>query len=303
MQSCKRLCLAVLIALLSLSAAASAASGPSGRFKVGAYRLYLTCAGSGKLTVVLDGGLSEDHSVAWSFVSYYTRVLRTRVCAYDRYGLGSSDGASVGLKTRTIDTSASDLHALLKKAGLKPPYLFSAQSMGGLIDRAYARRYPKDVAGMVLFDTAPDDWDTYTGTETFTWGHESLNVAAASAALRARDSLGAKPLIVVEAGNDEEVQRTWANGKTDFQAYWNSAQLALARISSNSIYIFATNIGHDVVHGAGTLAITAMQLAVKAARTHTRLPACTATALPSTLSPAAVCDAPPAPADTTTTTS
>ena len=142
--------------------------------------------------------------------------------------------------------AAADLNALLRKAKLRSPYVLVAHSIGGLlVDREYARRYAKNVAGMVLLDTAPDDWDLYTGTRTFTWGHESLNVVAASAALRARDSLAAKPVVVVESGNPSEVE-AWANGKRDFQAYWDSAQRALARISSNSIFAVAKSINHEI---------------------------------------------------------
>ena len=215
MRSLGRALLAVVIALSIVGTAVSASgAGPKGRFKANGHRLFLTCAGSGRPVVVLDAGLGGDHG-SWPFAARSARRLHTRVCAYDRYGLGRSDGASSKLKIRTIGMAAADLNALLRKAKLKSPYVFAAHSIGGLVDREYARRYPKNVAGMVLLDTAPDDWDLYTGTRTFTWGHESLNVVAASAALRARDSLVAKPVVVVESGNPSEVE-AWANGKSDF---------------------------------------------------------------------------------------
>jgi pimeloyl-ACP methyl ester carboxylesterase len=206
--------------------------------------------------------------------------LQTRVCAYDRYGLGLSDGFEKTVKTRTIGMAAADLHALLHKAQLKPPYVFSAQSIGGLIDREYARRYPKDVAGMVLLDTAPDDWDLYTGTQTFAFGHERLNVVAASVALRAHDSLGSKPLVVLEAGDDSEVQTSWAYGKNDFQAYWDHAQRSLAQISSNSIFAVAKSSAHEIPLSAPGLTNEAMAIVVNAVREHSALPSCAASTLP-----------------------
>ena len=278
MRSCGRTLLALVIALSIVGTAALAASGaaPKGRFKVNGHRLYLTCVGSGKPVVVLDAGLGNDHG-AWPNPARSARRLHTRVCAYDRYGVGRSDGSN---KIRTIGMAASDLSALLLKAKLKAPYVFAAASIAGLVDREFACRYPKKVAGMVLLDTAPDDWDIYTGTKTFTWWSESLNVTVASAALRARDTLGSKPLVVIESGNPAEVA-TWANGKTDFYSYWDSAQRGLAKISSNSIFAVAKGIGHEIPVNAPALTDAAMRLVVNAARKHAKLPSCAGSTLPS----------------------
>lgn len=271
---------AVAMGALVLGAAtALAGSSFSGRFGAsGHHRLFLTCAGSGKPAVVLDSGLGNDHT-AWMPVSEIARAVRTRVCAYDRYGLGRSDGTKT-ITTRTIGQAAADLHALLRSARVEGPYVFSAQSIGGLIDREYARRYPKDVAGMALFDTAPDNWDIYTGTKAFLWGNECLNVTAASAALRAHDTIHAKPLVVVEAGNDAEVQQFWAAGKTDFQHYWDSSQRVLAKISTNSIFVVATGVVHEIPENAPELTNAAIKLVLDAARTHRKLPGCARTKLP-----------------------
>ncbi len=280
MRICGRILLALIVALSIVGTAVSASgAGPTGRFKVNGHRLFLTCSGSGRPVVVLDSGLGGDHG-AWYPPAGIARRLQTRVCAYDRYRLGSSDGAGGKIQTRTIGQAAADLHALLHKAQLKPPYVLSAQSIGGLIDREYARRYPADVAGMVLLDTAPDDWDLYTGTQTFAFGHESLNVVAASAALRAHDSLGSKPLVVLEAGDDSEVQSSWANGKSDFQTYWDHAQRSLAQISSNSIFAVAKSSGHEIPLSAPGLTNEAMAIVVNAVHTHSTLPSCAASSLP-----------------------
>jgi len=274
------LSLAVVALLLGVMTAA-ANGGPSGRYKVNGYRLYMTCVGTGTPAVVLDEGLSTDSS-SWPDSFRRASVLHTRVCAYDRYGLGLSDGAGWVPKTRTIDRAVSDLHALVRAAKLKGPYVFAGWATGGLIGREYARRYPKDVAGMVLFDAAADDWDTYTGMETFTSGPESLNFAAAETALRAHDSIGAKPLVVVEAGDDSTVRATYASDKTaaDFQSYWDSSQRSLARISRNSIFVVATKSQHDVVSTAPALSVEAMRIVVNAVRKHAKLPSCAGSTLP-----------------------
>jgi pimeloyl-ACP methyl ester carboxylesterase len=270
--------LAALLLVLSITVAA-ANGGPTGKYKVNGHRLYLTCVGNGKPVVVLDSGLSADSST-WYDAVQRASVLHTKVCAYDRYGLGLSDGASWTSKTRTIDQAASELHALLRVAKLKGPFIFVAHSIAGLIDREYARRYRKDIAGMVLLDTAPDDWNTYTGTETFAVNGESLNVTAAATALQASDSIGAKPLVVVEAGDASWVGANWGGGKSDFQSYWDSAQRSLARISRNSIFVVAAKSGHLVPEEAPGLTIETMRLVVNAVRTHKKLPLCKKTKLP-----------------------
>lgn len=45
-----------------------------------------------------------------------------------------------------------ELHTLLEKAGVKPPYLLVGQSYGGVLVRLYASTYPEDIVGMVLVD-------------------------------------------------------------------------------------------------------------------------------------------------------
>ncbi|MGD0166803.1 MAG: alpha/beta hydrolase [Gaiellaceae bacterium] len=259
---------------------------PTGLFKVNGHHLYLTCVGTGKPVVILDPGLSTSSSY-WPGSVLRAKALHTRVCAYDRYGLGQSDGSSWTPKTRTIDQAVNDLHALVRSARLKGPYVFAGWATGGLIGREYARRFPKDVAGMVQLDAAADDWDTYTGTETFTsstpYGQESLNFAAAETALRAHDSIGAKPLVVVEAGDDSTVKATYASDKTDadFQSYWDSSQRSLARISRNSIFVVAVNSAHNsLAQDAPGLTVEALRLVVHSVRSHTKLARCAKTKLP-----------------------
>src|SRR5207248_692878 len=78
----------------------------------------------------------------------------TRVCAYDRAGFAWSDpGPAINGVGQTMD----DLHLLLQTAGINPPYVLVGHSIGGLFVRAYQRRYPKDVVGMVLVDATPED--------------------------------------------------------------------------------------------------------------------------------------------------
>ncbi len=262
---------------LALAAAGYAPAAPSakGRFvKAGGHRLYLRCEGKGSPVVMLEAGLG-DWSRGYNPVLARAKKIGTTVCAYDRYGLGRSgrDG-----DTRTVAKVVSDLHALVRNAKLRAPFVLGGGSMGGMIVRYYSLLYPKEVAGMVLFDSVPDDWDQYTRMTTFTGGEESIEIAAAAARLRASDRLGKKPLAVLQAGDDSYLRS--ATGQANFLDYWHPAQLALARISSNSIFAVATGSPHWVQSGAPDLSAEAIRLVVSSARSKKALPACEKSKLP-----------------------
>lgn len=124
------------------------ASPPPGTLvDVGGFRMHIHCIGQGSPTVVLDSGLS-DSWLAWFKVQ--PRVAQfTRVCAYDRAGLGWSDPSP---RPRTSRVIAEELHALLQGAGITGPFVLVGHSMGGYDVRMYASLYRPEVAGMVLVD-------------------------------------------------------------------------------------------------------------------------------------------------------
>jgi pimeloyl-ACP methyl ester carboxylesterase len=52
---------------------------------------------------------------------------------------------------------AAELHSLLNRAGVPGPYVLVGNSLGGLLIRMYAHRYPEEVAGLVLIDAAHEE--------------------------------------------------------------------------------------------------------------------------------------------------
>ena len=127
---------------------------PSGnRFDIGGRTFFLSCTGTGSPTVVLEAG-GGNTAATWAEVQ--PEVARfTRVCSYDRAGLGQSDPAPAGV--RTVQDSVADLHALLAAADISGPYVLAGHSLGGLIVRLYASQYPEEVVGLVLVDGMPPD--------------------------------------------------------------------------------------------------------------------------------------------------
>ncbi len=109
--------------------------------------MHLYCTGEGSPTVVMDAGLPGT-SLSWRLVQ--TEVAKfTRVCSYDRAGLGWSDPSP---SSRTSQRIVDELHTLLANAGIEPPYVLVGHSFGGFTVRLYAARYPHEVVGMVLVD-------------------------------------------------------------------------------------------------------------------------------------------------------
>jgi pimeloyl-ACP methyl ester carboxylesterase len=119
---------------------------------IGGRSLNLYCSGEGSPAVILDSGAGEP-GYAWSHIQPEIAKF-TRACWYDRAGEGWSDP---GPFPRTSAATAEDLHELLRRAGVPPPYVLVGHSYGGLNVRVYNGLYPTEVAGMVLVDAAHED--------------------------------------------------------------------------------------------------------------------------------------------------
>src|SRR5215210_7470543 len=124
---------------------------PGEMVDVGGYSLHINCVGQGSPTVVLDAGLG-DFSAQWVWVQREVSGT-TRVCAYDRAGMGWSE---MGPEPRDAKQITSELHTLLKGAGIEGPYVLVGHSFGGMYMQTYAARYPEEVAGVALVDSSTD---------------------------------------------------------------------------------------------------------------------------------------------------
>lgn len=126
---------------------------PVGRMvSVGDHSMHIHCTGEGSPTVVFESGLSEG-ALSWSAVQPEISKS-TRACSYDRSGYFWSDPSDA---ERSSDEIAGELMTLLQNAGEKGPYVLVGHSIGGLHVRAFSRRYPDQVAGMVLVDSTHEE--------------------------------------------------------------------------------------------------------------------------------------------------
>lgn len=154
--SCRVILLILCGGLAAYSSPARAQTGlnsppipPSGQLvDLDGWRLHLHCMGEARAeqpTVILEAG-AGGFSVDWSLVQ--PEVARfARICSYDRAGLGWSE---LGPHPRTLLQVVWELHALLQKADVQPPYVLVGHSYGGILARLYTFTYPSDVTALVL---------------------------------------------------------------------------------------------------------------------------------------------------------
>jgi len=129
-------------------------------------RLFLCEFGGGEPTVIFEAGIGATH-LNWRHVQKSVSQFAT-TASYDRAGLGWSDPSKTA---RTPANIAAELHQMLRRAGLKPPYVMVGHSFGGLVVRRFALLYPTDVAGVLLIDPMRcEEWPPLNPA-----GHSQIN--------------------------------------------------------------------------------------------------------------------------------
>jgi pimeloyl-ACP methyl ester carboxylesterase len=135
---------------------------------IGGRMLNIYCSGVGQPAVILQRGapwlfynnpkaMYENGSPrpGYGWLVIQRELARTTTtCWYDRPGSGWSDA---GPYPRDSAAQARDLNALLKAAGVQPPYVLVAESSAALDARVYAAYYSGDVAGLVFVDGVHPD--------------------------------------------------------------------------------------------------------------------------------------------------
>jgi pimeloyl-ACP methyl ester carboxylesterase len=208
---------------------------------VGGYRLHLYCTGTtikGSPTVILEQG-GGGMALAWFLVQPEV-AKTTRVCAYDRAGLGWSEP---GPQPRNGQAIARDLHTLLNTADIPGPYVLAGHSYGGLFVRAYAVQYPSDVAGLVLLDAAHADQWTRTPQGQATYKSDSQNYERARYGAR----LGLFRLVSLPFATPPPAlsaqQQAEYRALTDPTQYWDSVEAESRAIGETMALVHDARLG------------------------------------------------------------
>ena len=128
---------------------------PIGRMiDVGGYKLHMIDSGqtNGGLTIVMDAGLGCN-SLDWQLVQPEIAKF-ARVVSYDRAGYAWSNASPL---PRTSENIVEELHTMLKNANIQAPYILVGHSFGGITMQLFAKKYPDEVAGVVLVDSSHED--------------------------------------------------------------------------------------------------------------------------------------------------
>jgi pimeloyl-ACP methyl ester carboxylesterase len=237
--------------------------GATGRqIDVGGYKLYLECEGSGSPTVVMERGYGLSGTAAspnptgsaWLGVRS-ALANETRVCSYDRAGLGHSDRRPTNVAP-TGARFADELHTLLTNAGVPGPYVLTADSFAGLLAGMHVIRYPQDYVGLVFVDAL------YPGC-TSVCPFEGAESAVFDASL-ATVQFGSRPMVMLTAG---------IGSVSDPDGF-------LSR-STNSIWASVPGADHVIARTNADLVAEATRVVLAAVRSGASLPACAATRLES----------------------
>jgi pimeloyl-ACP methyl ester carboxylesterase len=113
-------------------------------------KLYLLEKGSigpNSPTVLFEAGIAATNLNWFHVQEIVSRFAGT--ASYDRGGLGWSSPCRTA---RTPGNIAVELHDMLERAEIKPPYVLVGHSFGGLVMRRFALLFPEDVTGVVLVD-------------------------------------------------------------------------------------------------------------------------------------------------------
>jgi pimeloyl-ACP methyl ester carboxylesterase len=243
--------------------------------------------------VILEAGYTASGIGSFGETIQPALAGTTRVCTYDRAGVGVSDARPASVTPLTSVTQARELHAMLDAIGEQGPFVYVGHSYGGMIARAFAATYPDETVGLVLLDASSEPeipvydrmhagpWDDGT---VFPAPNQRIDIHTSVRELEQAPSLGAMPLIVVTAGILDSDR--WLKRVPTLEA---RAQTRLASLSSNSIHVVDRGKGHFLPDNDPKLVIDATRAVVQAARLDSALAPCRSVF---SSSPTALCVAP-----------
>jgi len=119
---------------------------------LGEFKLHAIIKGEGSPVVIFENALGGTANY-WDPIQNELSAF-ARIVAYDRAGNGKSEMSSY---TRTNSQMAKELHMLLTKLEIPPPYILVGSSYGAFVVRTFAYLYPEDVSGIVLIEPVHED--------------------------------------------------------------------------------------------------------------------------------------------------
>jgi pimeloyl-ACP methyl ester carboxylesterase len=251
---------------------------------IGGRRLDVIRAGAGGPAVIFELGLADSLDTwipVWTAMSEFTTAI-----AYSRAGFGRSAPSPDGYSVRH---AVVDLHELLHRMKVPPPYVLVGRSYGGLIVRLYTSLYPSDVAGLVLVDgtherqvkawgqidaTYPGAFQMYFDSllKTLPAGPEAQEIREtmriqAAGQLEGLTPLPDIPIAVLTSMRSDSTAR-YVNGTARGHEVWRTLHDEWFRRSRNGIHIVTTRSGHDIQNTEPNLVVNAIRYVLDRVRAN-----------------------------------
>ena len=136
---------------------------PSGKiYSVNGHDMHLYCTGDGLSDDHPRSGTGGNDSLTWAKVQPELSKT-TRVCSYDRAGMGWSTPRSP-IRETPIRLPVNYM-LYLQQAGVSDPIVLMGHSAAGVYIRGYASRYPQNVVGLIFVDGAAPLQDDHGSAE------------------------------------------------------------------------------------------------------------------------------------------
>lgn len=208
--------------------------------------------GSGEPNVLLLSGYGMDLDASWGKI--YTALRdNNKVLSYNRLNVGKSGRSKVPQSGKEI---VALLQELLGMAEMQPPYIVVGHSIGGIYAQLFARMCAKDVAGVVLVESAyPGQkdisryckmgWKEYLRNPNPWRSSEIKTFDETSQQLKEAPAFPNVPLVVVTAGHASPL--------------FQEKQKGLVSLSPQGVQVIAKHSGHYVQNDEPEVIIQAIR--------------------------------------------
>lgn len=144
---------------------------PDGQFaEVENHKMHYLKEGTGGPTVVFETAFDPAGHLQWYHIQKDLPKTYTTF-SYDRSGILWSER---GTHPKTGEKIAGELHTLLEKSNAPKPYILVGHSFGGMLTRFFVKKYPQDVAGVILVDSQYPADEKYLSPEMYRMVNQGL---------------------------------------------------------------------------------------------------------------------------------
>ncbi len=218
-----------------------------------------------KYLIIFESGLGDDHGV-WR-VNNMTDIISTSadILLYDRAGYGASDHNSYA---RGIDKLSEELNEVIDQLADGKKVVLVGHSLGGMIIRDYAIKYPSKTAALVFVDASHELYNNPTQEEedmahnhfkgefgaNFGGTFEARELVENAQYMASLPDLPDVPVVALTS------MRVDAQHDADDKQLWFDSKEALKNGVSDFTHITTINSGHYIMLDEPNLVIDNIQL-------------------------------------------